>query len=151
MNIYVASSFRNEAMQQGVVLTLREAGHTVYDFLNPEPNTGFSWRDVDPNWQNWTPEQYRDGIVTTPALQGFKSDMEALKACDVCVLVNPCGRSAHLEAGYAVGAGKPCLILLCEGDEAELMYLMCGLENMCVSRDEVLRRLQEIGEEARDA
>ena len=29
----------------------------------------------------------------------FHNDIEAMEACDVCVLVLPCGRSAHTEAG----------------------------------------------------
>ncbi len=44
---------------------------------------------------------------------------------DACVLVLPCGRSAHLEAGYFAGAGKPLLILLADG-EPELMYKMAS-------------------------
>jgi nucleoside 2-deoxyribosyltransferase len=49
--------------------------------------------------------------------------MDALEDCDACVLVMPCGRSAHLEAGFAIGAGKPTAILISEG-EPELMYKM---------------------------
>ena len=42
---------------------------------------------------------------------------------DAFVLLMPCGRSAHLEAGWAIGAGKPTAILLSAG-EPELMYKM---------------------------
>ena len=42
---------------------------------------------------------------------------------DTGVLVMPCGRSAHLEAGYFVGAGKR-LIILINDSEPELMYKM---------------------------
>jgi hypothetical protein len=44
---------------------------------------------------------------------------------DTCVLLLPCGRSAHLEAGYFVGAGKELNIVLSnEKFEPELMYKM---------------------------
>ena len=32
--------------------------------------------------------------------------MDALKRADACILVNPCGQSAHAELGFAAGAGK---------------------------------------------
>ena len=50
----------------------------------------------------------------------------ALSASSACVLVMPCGRSAHLELGHANGAGKPTAILLSDG-EPELMYGMADL------------------------
>jgi nucleoside 2-deoxyribosyltransferase len=50
--------------------------------------------------------------------------MDALNAADVTVLVLPCGRSAHLEAGYTAGQGKPVVILLDQTFEPELMYKM---------------------------
>ena len=51
MHIYVASSWRNTYYPE-VVRALRNAGHEVYDFRNPEQNPGgFHWEDVDPRWQ----------------------------------------------------------------------------------------------------
>lgn len=123
MRIYVASSWRNER-QPKVVEILRMQGHEVYDFRNPAPgNHGFQWSEIDPDWQKWTPQQYVDALEHPIARAGYKLDMDALEACDACVLVMPCGRSAHLEAGFAIGAGKPTAILVTEG-EPELMYKM---------------------------
>ena len=48
--------------------------------------------------------------------------MEALKAADTCVLVLPCGRSAHAEAGWMAGAGKRVIVYIPEMVEPELMY-----------------------------
>ena len=123
MKIYVASSWRNN-MQPKVVEALRIQGHEVYDFKNPEPgNNGFHWSEIDPEWKNWTPDQFANALQHPIAELGFERDMKALMECDACVLVMPCGRSAHLEAGYAIGAGKPTIILLADG-EPELMYKM---------------------------
>ena len=58
------------------------------------------------------------------AVQGFASDFTALQGADALLLVLPCGRSAHLEAGWAIGAGKPTAILIPEPMEPELMYRM---------------------------
>lgn len=125
MKIYVASSWRN-LMQAAVVHTLRAAGHEVYDFKNPHPgDNGFSWRSIDPNWENWTPAEHVEGLQHQIAQAGFKNDMDALRECEACVLVLPCGRSAHLELGWAVGAGKKTYVLEIEPIEPDLMYLMC--------------------------
>lgn len=53
--------------------------------------------------------------------------MKALNDSDACVLVLPCNRSAHLELGWAVSAGKETAIYIPtqESFEPELMYKMC--------------------------
>lgn len=135
MNIYVASSWRNN-IQPSVVERLRAEGHTVYDFKNPVPgDDGFHWSEIDPDWKQWSPEAFRDALEHPLAVTGFKLDMDALKACDACVLVLPCGRSAHLELGYAVGANKLTVVLLAKG-EPEMMYRM--VDHLCLSLDEVV-------------
>lgn len=124
MKIYVASSWRNE-YQQRVVAELRKAGHEVYDFKHPaEGNAGFHWSEIDQNWQNWTTDQYRAAFEHSYAQFGFNRDFDAMKAADACVLVLPCGRSAHLEAGWMKGAGNKVIAYIPEGIriEPELMY-----------------------------
>lgn len=126
MRIYVASSWRN-ALQPAAVAALRSAGHEVYDFRHPAPgNDGFQWRAVDPGWSAWSVERYVEGLAHPTARSGFALDMDALRRCDACALIVPCGRSAHLEAGWAIGAGKRTVVYLPAGEpfEPELMYLM---------------------------
>ena len=139
MKIYLASSWKN--LQQPVVLEhLRAAGHEVYDFRHPEPgNDGFAWDSVDPNWRKWGPKDYRKALNHKEARAGFYLDFHAMRGCDCCVMLMPCGRSAHLEAGYFVGAGKKLIIILPEGCEAELMYLMA--DHLCRDVDEALEFL----------
>lgn len=137
MKIYVASSWRNTE-QPAVVAALRAAGHEVYDFKNPRPDDfGFHWSDIDPGWLTWSGQRFRDALQHPIAVAGFESDMHALRTCDACVLVLPCGRSAHLELGWAVGAGKRTAILLSNGMlEPELMYAM--VDRVCLDLAEVL-------------
>lgn len=136
MNIYVASSWRN-AKQPSVVTALRSAGHEVYDFRNPtEGNTGFHWSDIDPDWQNWTPEQYIQGLRHPLADRGYKLDFQAMQWADVFVGVMPFGRSASLEMGWAAGNGKGTVLLLEDG-EPELMVKMLGL--VCCDMESVLK------------
>lgn len=125
--VYVASSWRNEALQQNVVRALRAAGLDCYDFREPEPGvSGFSWSEIDPEWQTWTAEQYREALLHPIAEEGYRRDMDAMERADTFVLVLPCGRSAHLELGWAAGAGKRTVILTNDGEEPELMAKMAN-------------------------
>ncbi|MCK5013645.1 MAG: hypothetical protein KAS66_07485 [Candidatus Omnitrophica bacterium] len=139
MKIYVASSWRNYR-QPNVVNNLRGAGHEVYDFRQPgEGDNGFHWSEIDIDWQNWTPEQYITNLSNPIAEDGYKKDYNAILWADACVLVMPCGRSAHLEAGYFVGANKKLIILIDDG-EPELMYKLA--DNVCITTDEVIDMLR---------
>lgn len=140
MKIYVASSWRN-THQPAVVQELRAAGHQVYDFRDPRDDGtgGFSWSSIDPDWKSWTPEAFRLALDHQSAERGFDLDMDALEWCDACVLVLPCGRSAHLELGHATGSGKMTIVLLADG-EPELMYKM--VDSLCLSVREVLDALE---------
>lgn len=132
MKIYVASSWRNE-YQQGVVASLREHGHDVYDFKNPAPgNSGFAWRSIDPSWLSWTPEQYVKALDHPLAEGGFKCDMDALRWCDLCLMVMPCGPSASVEMGWAAGAGKKVAIYIPELREPDLMIKMADFYCTCL-------------------
>lgn len=139
--IYVASSWRNDIQPQ-VVNALRLAGYEVYDFKNPRPgNHGFHWSEIDPNWKNWTPQEFIKCLSHPIAECGFASDMTALRECDICVLVLPCGRSAHLEAGWAAGAGKKVFILIPEEIEPELMYKMT--DGQCTDINELVVLIEQ--------
>ena len=140
--IYVASSWRN-AQQPAVVKALRDAGHHVYDFRNPAPGVkGFSWAQIDPEWESWDPENFRKALNDPIAEKGFNLDWEAMEWADTGVLVLPSGRSAHIEAGYFVGTRKRLVILLAPG-EPELMYKMSS--HLCVNIEEVIDALRPPG------
>ena len=125
--IYIASSWRNQYYPD-VVTRLREAGHDVYDFRNPPQGTdGFHWSDVDADYMNWNAAQYREGLKSPKAEQQFANDIEALTWADTCLLVLPCGRSAHTEAGWMAGARKKVIVYIPEMQEAELMYMLFDL------------------------
>lgn len=143
MKVYVASSWRTK-LQPEVVTILRANGHEVYDFRNPdEADQGFHWSDIDPNWQSWSVNQYRKGLDHELAAKGFGKDWNAMEWADVCVLLLPSGRSAHLEAGWFVGCDKPLIILIppTEPIEPELMYKMatCVVDNYADMLDELAK------------
>ena len=126
--IYLSSSWRNP-YQPLVVKALREAGHEVYDFRNPSSgDEGFKWKNVDGLWEKWSNDDYINALNHPVAERGFKNDFDAMAWADVCILLLPCGRSAHSEAGWMQGAGKPTYVILTEKQEPELMYkLFAGI------------------------
>lgn len=168
MKIYVATSWKNK-LQPAVIAALRSLGHIVYDFRKPVPapqegHKGFSWSEISPDWDSvdvkkrWNHQQYVIALDHPASERGFGFDMNALKDCDLCVLVLPCGKSAHLELGYAVGAGKKTCILLeadCENitgnpeykgvtwmaSDPELMYKM--VDRICLDFDSMLDFVEE--------
>lgn len=153
MNIYVASSWRNE-QQQEVVKYLRSLGHKVYDFKNP-PNGkgGFSWsavaEDITPgkDWKDWTYEEYQAALNHPLAKEGFQSDFNALIACDCCVLVLPAGVSAALEFGFC--APRVGTIIIGQPREPDLMlkmgdYYVKDFEELAEALKEIEAGMEEL-------
>lgn len=79
------------------------------------PMKGSDWEKVD---------EYMSMISHPRAIEGYNADFAAMNRADTFVLVLPCGKSAHLELGWAVGAGKRTAILMEDPIEPELMYKM---------------------------
>lgn len=139
--IYVASSWRNPH-QGGVVTALRSAGHEVFDFTHPwKGYEAFRWSDIDPLWQEWDTEKYKVGLTHPVAEEKFAHDLEAMKWADTCVLVLPCGRSAHAEAGWFAGSGRRVIVYIPEKQEPELMYKL--FDAVTSTMEDLLRVLSQ--------
>ncbi len=133
--IYLASSWRNIERVKVAATYLRGNGFEVYDFTEADnQGAAFHWTDIDPEWKSWTPEAFREKLWHPIADRGFNRDFDELQRCDALVLLLPCNRSAHLELGYAIGAGKPTVVVLADG-EPELMYRAVG--HVALDLDEV--------------
>lgn len=121
--LYVASSWRNEYFED-VLDSLEQNGVPYFNFRN----NGFDWAQVNSDFKDVSVEEFKDMLKHPYAVEGFHKDMSALQQCNACLLVMPCGRSAHLELGYCIGWRKPCAIYIPKAVtvEAELMYSMVG-------------------------
>lgn len=136
MNIYVASSWRNE-YQQGVVTALRADGHRVYDFKGSgdgwgesgDGPGGFGWSEIDPSWKNWVSDipSYLSALNHPRAEEGYRRDMDALTMAEACVMVMPCGPSASMEMGWACGANRLVIVYIPAMREPDLMVKMADL------------------------
>lgn len=89
--------------------------HSVRDLPGGIKAKGSDWEQVD---------EYLRMVNHPRAVEGFEADFAAMQRADTFVLVLPCGKSAHLELGWAIGAGKRTAILLEDPVEPELMYRM---------------------------
>lgn len=128
MRIYMAGSWKNEGKIKEVAQLLREAGHQVDCFCDPDHPAVAGWdrfvfrREDLKGWddksdQFWFQEQR---LVK----EAHDEDVSWIDWAEAVVLVLPSGRSAHLEAGYAVGAQKVLFILGdFPGGEVDVMYL----------------------------
>ena len=118
MKIYLASSWKNP-FYEDVRNFLELQGHNVYDFKNPE--YAFNWRE----FSIFSPNDYIGVLQHERCQRAFRHDMEALRSCNVCILLLPCGKSAHMEAGWARGAGKFTAVYIGAREiDPDLMHLM---------------------------
>lgn len=77
------------------------------------------------------------------ACEGFGLDFDAMKWAHACVLLLPSGNSAHLEAGWFAGKGKPVAVLVPELREPELMYKLFDTRDVWGKRGEHVLPLGE--------
>ncbi len=141
--VYVASSWKN-LHQPSIVAALRSAGIECYDFRNPSLNNyGFSWKSIDTFWQEWTPKQWRKALHHPIAQNGYLNDKTAMDKADCCLLVLPCGRSAHMEAAFMAAQNKRVYTLALEQTEPDLMNLLLGPpEHILTSMSEMFDALE---------
>ena len=102
-----------------MISKLKARGHDVYDFGDP-PAGAEEFGIIPPT----LPDGHYTALRSHIGQATFWRDSKALQAAEGVVLVLPCGRSAHVEAGFAAGAGKPLAIYLEPqvAQEPEVMY-----------------------------
>ena len=131
LRIYIAGSWKNEVALRVLADTLSLENFQVDLFCSCDGRRYvFSFANL-----NRDDNDNAKTMLKKPEVQkAFKEDKKWIDWADVVVMALPCGRSAHLEAGYAVGCGKPLFILgpFPKG-EYDVMYgFACRLcENIC--------------------
>ncbi len=121
---FISSRYRNKDEVLELASKIRQAGKTVYCFIESnastshvglvesEPEAAMKQFESIPNWQ------------TDPGVRDvFETDMEALRSSSTLVLLLPAGKSSHVEAGVAYGLEKH-LVVIGEQKETESLYLI---------------------------
>ena len=137
--VYIATSWRNTYYDR--VLKEVNVENRVYDWRASD--SAFYWSDIDPDWKNWTTKQYVDALTHPIAEKGFERDLKGMRWASACILLLPCGRSAHLEAGWMAREYSTETVVYIPGNERiepELMYLLG--DHVLTSLDDVLSWLR---------
>lgn len=121
MKIYLASSWKNKEIVDFIASELRGQGHEVDNFSDSSNGRFvFDWRELKLN--NINAKTFLNDKRTQRA---FQEDKKMIEWADAIVMIMPCGRSSHLEMGYAIGKGKRSIIYYPHGfvpGEFETMY-----------------------------
>ena len=108
MKIYIASSWKNSGDCIRLATYLRSKGHEIDCFCEPREGRFIFSFDKLPNLN------VHNGITIMEieeVQKAFQEDKKWIEWSDAVLLVLPCGKSAHLEAGYAKGGGKKLFII----------------------------------------
>ena len=126
--IYLASSWKRKETVSVMHDILVKRGHEADSFCRTDS------KRVSFNWDELVEIMYNEGIDIRSAnairmvdhwrvKEAFKEDKKYIDWADTLIMLMPCGRSAHLEAGYAAGTGKKLYIIGgFEPGEFEVMY-----------------------------
>ncbi len=108
MKIYIASSWKNAERVKILAGMLRVKGHDVDAFCEARKGrTIFNFHEVPGADLHNGITMLKEPIVK----KAFTEDKKWLDWADAVVMLLPCGKSAHLEAGYAKGQGKKLFIM----------------------------------------
>lgn len=107
-SIYIIGSLRNPQVVE-VANAIRALGIEAFDdWIAPGP-------EADDYWKKYSEQRglsYREALEGYAAKHVFEFDKGHIDRCDAALLVQPAGKSGHLELGYVLGKGKPGFILL---------------------------------------
>jgi len=114
MNIYIASSWKNQHAVEMLTSLLRGLGHKVLSFI--ENNHGENHLHPHIDFEEW---------CATPAAQSaFEYDTSGATGCDLVIYLGPSGTDAWAEVGAAWAAKKPIYGLFAKGEQSGLMRKM---------------------------
>lgn len=111
MNIYIASSWKNQHGVEMLTALLRDIGHEVISWV--ENNNEES---MDMPTDKWLRSEFAD--------KSFAFDTIGATTCDLLILYTYAGNDAHAEMGAAWAKGIPIIGLYQKGHQEGLMSRM---------------------------
>jgi len=107
MKIYIASRWKNQVKVLDLADRLEGAGFEVDAFCRSKDGRyAFHWSefvDDEAELENYDALSF---LSDSKVQRAYIEDKRWLDWADTVVMLLPCGRSSHLEAGYAKGQGK---------------------------------------------
>lgn len=141
MEIYIASSWKNQHAVEMLTKMLRTKGHKVLSWIennygeNPNSSTAEHQKAFD--FETW---------VNTPGAQSsFDFDTNGAMKCELFIYVGPAGKDAAAECGICYGQrlfGKriPMLALWAKGEDFGLMRKM--FDRICYRYEDLLEQVR---------
>jgi hypothetical protein len=107
MKIYIATSWKNKKVARTVTEAFRMDGHEVDCFCDRTSGRYvFHWSEFVKNEGELKNYDAISFLLDPRTQKAFNEDKKWLDWAEAIVMIQPCGKSAHLEAGYAKGCGK---------------------------------------------
>jgi len=118
---FISSKWRNKEKVEELTKGLRNLGFEVISFFEYPINKEVIKKDPEEAMKEW--EAMTDWEKNERVEQIAQEDKKSISKADTLILLLPAGITSHLEAGYAKGLGKEC-ILIGEPEKPESGYLM---------------------------
>ena len=107
MKIYIASSWKNQKEVLALTKRLECEGFEVDAFCRTtDKRYSFHWSELVDSELDLLKYDAITFIKDPMAQRAFKEDKKWLDWSDTVIMLMPCGRSSHLEGGYAKGKDK---------------------------------------------
>ena len=116
MKIYLASSWKMQKTVLEMSMILKKEGHEVDAFCDPSDNrVSFNWEELTDIMKDEKMDLEKmnaiDMMKHWRVEEAFQEDKKFIDWADTLIMLMPCGRSSHIEAGYAKGTGKKLYIV----------------------------------------
>jgi len=109
--IYLASSWKNADLVRSLATYLEQQDLEVDAFCQAtDSRYSFHWSELVDTEEELQRYDALSFLADPRVQRAFTEDKRWLDWADTIVMVMPCGRSSHLEAGYAKGQGKRLFI-----------------------------------------
>jgi len=116
MQIYIASSWKNQHAVEMLTALLRDKGHEVLSWV--ENNYGEEHNHVTKKFD------FEEWVNSSESDQSFIYDTDGAGGCDLLIYVGPSGKDACAEMGIAWGRNIPIIGLYAKGEDLGLMRKM---------------------------
>lgn len=135
--VYIGGALANPEIVR-LTRTLLENGYDAFsEWYTPGKEADVLWRD----YEIALGFDYRTALARPSAQNTFRFDRTNIEDSDVFIMLLPCGKSAHLELGYAAGRGIDTIIYMPEQPERwDVMYNFAGA--IVYNDDELLKALK---------
>ncbi len=136
MKIYLASSWKNQKAVIALAEYLERYGFEIDAFCRSSGKRyAFHWPELVDDEDDLANYDAIEMLADPRTQRAFKEDRKWLDWSDCVIMLMPCGRSSHLEGGYAKGQGKLLYIYgAFPKGEFDVMY---GLANGLFRREDI--------------